>query len=157
MERIVRRDDKETHERNIREMAKFLDDDKPQLGIFWFNPEKFSLFGVSKKDAQECLDEHHNTYPKLHKTFWQKMHHRAVAKNEKDSIYYKEHNYTLIPRGKVFFEDGKYVVRVGDWFSGLNIEKFSELVQDEFNLPDDFEFAIDEHWDLGRGWSEEKF
>ena len=30
-----------------------------------------------------------------------------------------------------------------------------ELIEDEFNLPVDFEFVIDYHWDLGHGWSEE--
>ena len=138
-------------------MAKFFESDKPQLGIFWFNPIQFYLFGVSKMDADKCLEEGHHTYPKLHKTFWQKQHFRARAKNDTNSMYYDEHNYTMIPRGRVFIENGKYIVRVGDWINEINKEKFYELIQDEFNLPDDFEFEIDCHWNLGHGWSEEKF
>lgn len=147
----------ETHKKAINEMAKFFDSGKPQLGIFWFNPVQFSLFGVSKMDAEECLKEGHHTFPKLHKTFWQKQHFRALAKNETESMYYDEHNYTMIPRGRIFFENGKYIVRVGDWLNEIDREKFSELMEDEFNLPENFEFEIDIHWNLGHGWSEEKF
>ena len=157
MERKIRKADKESHDAAIKEMSKFFESEKPQLGIFWFNPEKWFLFGISKMDADECLSQNHNTYPKLHKTFWQKQHYRARARDDKDSMYYEEHNYTMIPRGRIFYIDGKYIVKVGDWFEGLDVQRFSDLVQDEFNLPDDFEFELDEHWNLGRGWSEEKF
>lgn len=108
-------------------------------------------------DADQCLAENHHTYPKLHKTFWQKQHFRAKAKNDTESIYFGEHNYTLIPRGRIFLVKDIYIVKVGDWFNNLDKERFAELIQDEFNLPDDFQFEIDEHWNLGRGWSEEKF
>ena len=37
----------------------------------------------------------------------------------------------------------------------MNAEKLHELIEDEFNLPVDFEFVVDYHWDLGHGWSEE--
>lgn len=148
---------KEDHKKAIEEMANFFESDEPQLGIFWFNPKKFYLFGVSKKDAKDCLDEGHHTYPKLLKTFWQKQHHRARAKNDTDSIYFEESNYTLIPRGRIFLYDKKFIVKVGSWIKDLDLERFTELIQDEFNLPDNFKFEIDEHWDLGHGWSEEKF
>lgn len=157
MDRIIKKADKKSHDEAIKEMSKFFDSEKPQLGIFWFNPEKWFLFGVSKMDADQCLAENHHTYPKLHKTFWQKQHFRAKAKNDTESIYYGEHNYTLIPRGRIFFVKDIYIVKVGDWFNNLDPERFAELIQDEFNLPDDFQFEIDEHWNLGRGWSEEKF
>ena len=138
-------------------MKKFFESDAPQLGIFWFNPASFSLFGVSKMDAKQCVSEGHLTYPKLHKTFWQKQHFRAKAKNDISSLYFEEHNYTMIPRGRVFLMDGKYTVKVGDWINEIDQQRFYELIQDEFNLPDDFTFEIDEHWNLGHGWSEEKF
>ena len=139
-------------------MSRYFESDSPQLGIFWFNPVQFSLFGVSKLDAEECLAMGHLTYPKLHKTFWQKMHHRARAKGDTASMYYEEHNYTMIPRGRIFYDDGTYVVKVGDWHKDVDAEKFSELIQDEFNLPEDkMTIDYDHHWDLGHGWSEEKF
>lgn len=157
MERKIKKADAKSHDFAIDEMKKFFESEKPQLGIFWFNPQKWFLFGVGKMDAEECLSQNHHTYPKLHKTFWQKQYHRARAKGDVDSLYYDEHNYTMVPKGRIFFIDGKYKVNVGAWINDLDIDKFSELIQDEFNLPDDFEFEIDEHWNLGHGWSEEKF
>ena len=157
MDRKIKRSDKASHDAAIDEMRKFFENEKPQLGIFWFNPVKWFLFGVGKMDAEECLAQNHITYPKLHQTFWQKQHFRARAKNDTESMYYEEHNYTMIPRGRIFYIDGTYIVKVGEWINDLDIEKFSELIQDEFNLPDDFQFEIDEHWNLGHGWSEEKF
>lgn len=154
---IVKRASQESHEEAIKEMSHFFENDKPQLGIFWFNPSKFFLFGVNKMDAEQCLAEGHHTFPKLHKTFWQKQHHRARAKNDTESMYFDEYNYTMIPTGRLFYIDNKYIVKVGDWINDLDLIRFTELIQDEFNLPDDFEFEIDEHWNLGHGWSEEKF
>lgn len=147
----------QSHDNAIKEMAKFFESDKPQLGIFWFNPEKNFLFGVSKMDADECIAEGHHTYPKLHKTFWQKQHFRARAKNDTSSLYYDEHNYTMIPRGRIFLINNTFIVKVGDWFNNIDQDRFAELIQDEFNLPDDFIFEFDHHWNLGHGWSEEKF
>lgn len=138
-------------------MSKFFESDKPQLGIFWFNPVSFQLFGVLKMDAEECLAEGHLTYPKLHKTFWQKQHYRALAKGDESSLYYKEQNYTLIPRGKIFYNEGNFIVKVGEWINDIDRDRFEELIQDEFNLPSDLQLEIDYHWNLGHGWSEEKF
>lgn len=157
MDRIIKRADAESHKAAIDEMKNFFESNKPQLGIFWFNPVGMFLFGVGKMDADACLAENHNTYPKLHKTFWQKQHHRARAKNDVESMYFEEHNYTMIPRGRLFYIDGKFIVKVGEWINDVDLAQFSELIQDEFNLPDDFQFEIDEHWNLGHGWSEEKF
>lgn len=141
----VNKASKESHDRSIREMSKFFESDRPKLGIFWFNPTTFSLFGVSKEDADVCIAEGHSTYPKLHKTFWQKQHHRARAKGDVSSLYYEEHNYTMIPRGRVFFENEAYIVRVGEWLNEIDKDRFYELIQDEFSLPDDYIFEIDEH------------
>ena len=147
-----------SHDEVIKEMSKFFESEKPQLGIFWFNPVTYQLFGVLKKDADECLAEGHLTYPKLHKTFWQKQHNRARAKNDTTSLYYDEHNYTMVPRGRLFYDNGNYVVKVGDWYDQIDKQRFSELIEDEFNLtPDKLRFEHDIHWDLGHGWSEEKF
>ena len=55
-------------------------------------------------------------------------------------------------------------VAVGSWIEGkihnevvLDPEFVRELIIDEFNLPDDVEFKVDEHWNIGHGWSEDKF
>lgn len=82
-----------------------------------------------------------------------KSHEAAI--NEMKKFF--ESEKPMIPRGRIFYNAGTYIVKVGDWINEIDNEKFSELIQDEFNLPDDFQFEIDEHWNLGHGWSEEKF
>ena len=105
------------------------------------------------------------TIHKLHKNYWAKQHHRAKAKGDINSIFYIENNYTQIPRGRVFVRpDGSIYVAVGQWFKGevngkkvVDQVKVRELIADEFNLDDDFEVMFDEHWDIGHGWSVDKF
>ena len=153
------------HNDVINLMKGFMDNEKPKVGIFWYNYADNTLFGVEKGDAELYTDQGNIiTYPKLHKTYWQKQHHRAVAKNEENSIFYKEHNYTLIPRGRIFLEGDVFYVNVGSWINGevnglncIDKDKLRELIVDEFNLPDDFIFRVDHHWDIGHGWSEERF
>jgi|GEM_PF-7029934 len=59
---------------------------------------------------------------------------------------------------------GSLYVTVGNWTNeeingqingqqAVNTDKFrEELLIDEFNLPEDFPFVIDKHWDIGHGW-----
>lgn len=142
----------------------FFDDGKPQVGIFWYDYKHNSLFGVMKDDAEKYIREKgYGTISKLHKTYWKKHHFRAVSQKDTSSIFYNETNYTLIPRGRIFVkDDGTLFVMVGEWINGyinnqkvINNEKLRELLIDEFNLPEDFKFKIDYHWDIGHGWSEE--
>ncbi len=155
-------EDNGKHNDLVNDMLGFFDDGKPKVGIFWYNPFDNILFGVMKDDAEKYERAGGwGTLPKLHKTYWQKQHHRAVTKGMTDSVFYKEQNYTLIPRGRVFVEDGRFFVAVGDWIEGtvkglemIDKDKVRELIEDEFNIPD-FEFYRDYHWDIGHGWSEE--
>lgn len=164
-EDIASKTDAGQHRAAIDLMRRFMDDGRPKLGIFWYDYVGNVLFGVEKGDARLYSSQGRlSTYPKLHKTFWQKMHHKAVASGDKDSIFFNEHDYTQIPRGRVFLEDGVYYVNVGEWINGfingkkcIDAGKLRELVIDEFNLPEDFEFRQDEHWDIGHGWSEVQF
>lgn len=148
----------EEHQSLVGSMAPFLDNGKPKLGIFWYDAANQSLFGVEKIDAEQATFVNGRaTISKLHKTYWQKQHHRAEAKGDTRSIFYQEHNYTLIPRGSVFLDEktDHFHVCVGSWLHQVDAEKLHELIEDEFNLPIDFEFVEDYHWDLGHGWSEE--
>lgn len=156
--------DGDEHRSIIDSMAPFIDNGKPKLGIFWYDVVNQSLFGVEKMDAdQATFVNGRATIPLLPQTYWQKQHHRAEAKGDTSSIFYQEHNYTLIPRGRVFLEEAtdRFYVCVGSWLNDgvgvktVDAEKLHELLEDEFNLPVDFEFVIDYHWDLGHGWSEE--
>lgn len=152
------------HSELIDTMKPFLDE-RPQVGIFWYDYQNNRLFGVKKVDAEDCIKKiGDGTIGKLHKSYWQKEHYRAIQKNETNSIFYNEKNYTLIPRGRLFVKpNGDIFAAVGEWFNGyingqkvINTQNVRELIADEFNLDDDFEVKIDHHWDIGRGWSEER-
>lgn len=153
------------HSDAVNLMKGFMDNGKPKVGIFWYNYADNILFGVEKGDVELYTNQGNIiTYPKLHKTYWQKQHHRAIVKGDINSIFYKEHNYTLIPRGRIFLEGETFYVNVGSWINGevngqncIDKEKLRELIIDEFNLPDNFIFRIDYHWNIGHGWSEERF
>ena len=147
----------DSHKEMINLMRNFFDDGKPQVGIFWLDYVHNTLFGVQKDDAEKYIEDYGvGTLPELHRTYWQKQHHRAVTKQDIKSIFYIESNYKLIPRGQVFVRpDGRVYVAVGHWINGeidgqhvVDQQKVREIIADEFNLPDDFEIVIDEHWDI---------
>ena len=50
---------------------------------------------------------------------------------------------------------GNFIVKVGSWYEPYEAE-LRELVEDAFNLPDDFVFEIGKHWELGHGWNEDQ-
>lgn len=150
------------HQAMMDAMSPYLDNGKPKVGIFWYDVGNRVLFGVEKDDAEKYIPKVGvGTLGKLHKSYWQKQHHRAIAKRLEDSIFFTESNYTKIPRGRVFVRpDGACFVAVGKWFDGtidgrklFDTQQVRELIADEFNLPDNFEAVYDEHWDLGHGWS----
>ncbi len=146
------------HRELVDVMRGFMDNGKPKLGIFWYNTALGTLFGIEKEDADNVpFVNGKATTGKLHKTFWQKQHHRAEAKGDTASIYYSEHNYTMIPRGRIFLDEATnhFYVCVGHWLNDIDQEHFREVLEDEFNLPTNFDLVIDHHWDLGHGWSEE--
>ena len=74
-----------------------------------------------------------------------------MAKGKTTSVYYQD--YTRIPRGRIFYDNGKFIVKVGSWYK-QHEEELRELVADAFNLPDDFVFEIGRHWELEHGWDE---
>lgn len=146
------------HQSLVDAMIGYMDNGKPKVGIFWYDMANGSLFGVEKMDAEQAVFVNGKaTIGKLHKTYWQKQHHRAEAKGDTSSIFYAEHNYTMIPRGRIFLDEAtdRFYVCVGHWLNDIDQEHFREVLEDEFNLPPDFDLVIDIHWDLGHGWSEE--
>ena len=54
-----------------------------------------------------------------------------------------------------FYDKGNFIVKVGSWYEPYEAE-LRELVEDAFNLPDDFVFEIGKHWELGHGWNEDQ-
>ena len=127
---------------------------EPMVGIFWYLPEEHRLFEVYASSlSQSKMVNGRTTYHKLHKTIWQAKKCRDRAKGKGNSVYYQD--YTQIPRGRVFYDKGNFIVKVGSWYEPYEAE-LRELVEDAFNLPDDFVFEIGKHWELGHGWNEDQ-
>ena len=127
--------DKKSHDAQIADMSNF-DAQMPCIGIFWYDMEDKSFFGVEKSELTPKMVEEAAekglpfiNYPKLHRQIWAKEFFRAQAKHE----------------------ETKFKGRVGHWAEPI-IDELTELIEIEFSLPY-FEFVYDEHWDLGHGWS----
>ncbi len=132
-----------------------LDEPMPQVGIFWFDPQDKSFYGVRKqeitpKQVEEAADNGlpFINYPQLHRNVWAKEYFRAQATGEETKF---KGDYTQIPRGRVTWTINKFIVFVGQWAKPIESE-LSRMIEQEFALPY-FEFVYDEHWDLGHGWS----
>ena len=127
------------------------DEPMPSVGIFWYDPEDHTLFGVRKKEltpreVEEAAEKGKPfiNYPHLHRQVWAKEYFRAQAKNLNTKF---KGDYTLIPRGRVTWTINKFIVLVGHWAEPIQ-EELTELLGNEFSLPY-FEFVYDEHCDLG--------
>ena len=130
--------------------------DDPYVGIFWYDIENQELFGVYSVLAEDAdyyysdvFKARAKTCKRLHNDLWKK----GVSKN-KDRRF--KEKYTDVPKGSVFeVENRGFVVCVGKWINDYPEAKDEILY--EFQLPDNTEFVIDSHWDLGHGWSDKKF
>ena len=72
---------KKEHDDMIDVMSKFYDDETPKVGISWYDIKNKVLFGVEKDDAEKYIEDIGvGTLHKLHRTYWSKKHHRAIAK-----------------------------------------------------------------------------
>lgn len=114
---------------------KSFDEQMPCVGIFWYDPEEHSFFGVHKKEVTP------------------KMVEEARFKGV-DVINYPikfAGDYTQVLRGRVSWNVNKFIVQVGKWAEPVQ-DELTELLEQEFSLQY-FEFVYDHHWDLGHGWS----
>lgn len=124
-----------------------------EVGIFWYDPKRQELFGVKSASVDDVAWYHSSLFNKdvktckpLHYKVWEKEHYRG-----KDVRF--NGDYTLVPRGRIFYiKDEGFVVVVGEWIN--NYPEAKDEILYEFNLPDDTEFRIDSHWNLGHGWSD---
>ena len=125
----------------------------PKVGIFWYDSNNHELFGVRSANVEDVRPYTSNlfgaevkTCTPLHYKVWDKEYYR-----KKDKRF--SGDYTLVPRGRVFYVDGSgFVVIVGSWINDYPEAK-AEIIE-EFDLPEDIEFQIDSHWDIGHGWSD---
>ena len=105
---------------------KSFDEQMPCVGIFWYDPEEHSFFGVHKKEVTP------------------KMVEEARAKGV-DVINYPikfTGDYTHVLRGRVAWNVNKFIVLVGHWAEPVQ-EELSQLIEDTFHLPY-FEFVYDQ-------------
>ena len=124
---------------------------KPCAGIFWYLPEEHDLFEVHSIPPPNEQEPY--TIPNLHKDVWEKQKYRARARGEVGSIYYKD--YTKIPRGRVYYNKGKFTVAVGSWYKKYE-EELTNLLKDYFDL-EEFDFEVIEYFELGHNGGEEEF
>lgn len=121
------------HAAQMADMKSF-DEPMPSVGIFWYDPEDHTLFGVRKKELtpREVEDAAEKGMPFINLS--------EVFKRDGSR-----------KGGCVVWNVDKFVIKVGHWAEPIQ-EELSELIEKEFALPY-FEFVYDEHWDLGHGWS----
>jgi len=142
-----------SREEAMAEMLQYFDK-KAEVGLFWYHPIDEELIEVHSMPVTS-LKEGELTFPKLHKDIWAKLHYRAKERKKKglsyESIYLLD--YTKVPRGRIFFNEGKFYIFVGSWIT----EKIKKMIIKQFNLKKcNVIFKIDFHWELGHGWSSEK-
>ena len=144
--------------RNVMDVMREFKDAAPSVGIFWIDEDTETLAGVQAaqvdfKSPTKGCEMHRNT----HKTYWQKQHARNLAlKNRglKHDEFFIQEDYTQIPRGIVFYDwdTEKFFVKVGFWYA--NFSWLRKAIVEEFDIPDNFEFQVDERWELGHEWLE---
>lgn len=127
--------------------------DEPKVGIFWYDDKTDSLFGVNKSFAEELQYNSNGlkTVRILHKQWWQREKNKRLSKGEDIGIFSVD--YTQIPRGRIFqYKNGTFQLMCGSWIN----EHIIDLVKEEFDLQNiPLEIKIDEHWEIGHGWSED--
>lgn len=113
--------------------------DYPSVGIFWYNPETHSLFGVRKESVSPArieaaaLDGYpFIIYPETNEDVWK---HEAFPGD-----------YARTPRGRISWIVNQFVVLVGNWACPVQ-EELVELLKEEFSLPS-LELVYDGHWDV---------
>ena len=114
------------------------DEPMPSVGIFWYDPEDHTLFGVRKKEltpreVEEAADKGKPfiNYPHLHRQVWAKEYFKAQAKHLETKF---KGDYTQIPRGRVAWTIDKFIVLVGNWAEPIQ-DELTELIEKEFALP----------------------
>lgn len=125
-----------------------LDEPMPQVGIFWFDPNDHTFFGVRKqeltpKQVEEFAAKGVRT---IDITAFNPNIDEIISPRPK-----RESGERVLPRGRVAWNINKFIVFVGQWAKPIETE-LTQMIEQEFALPY-FEFVYDYHWDLGHGWS----
>ena len=98
---------------------KSFDEQMPCVGIFWYDMETKSFFGVRKKEITPKMVEEAAekgvpfiNYPHLHRQVWMKEYFKAQAKHVPTKF---SGDYTQVPRVRVTWNIDKFIVLVGHW------------------------------------------
>lgn len=117
----------------------FMIDESSAVGIFWYNAETRSLFGVRKESvSRERMESAARDgfpfiiYPETNEEVWQQEQFPG--------------DYARTPRGRVSWIVNKFVVLVGSWVRPIQGE-LTALLQSEFSLPS-LDLVFDRHWDV---------
>ena len=154
-EKVKKRESDETNAAIEVMIESFNEQNEPMVGPFWYDPERKEVYGQVVALAKDRPFYYSPSWKKevrtgsaLHKSIWEREYFR-----HKDRRF--SGDYTLRPRGRVFeFKDEGFKVFIGEWINQYPEAK--EEILYEFQLPKDHtEFVIDEHWDIGHGWSQE--
>ena len=96
------------HNAQMADMKAF-DEQMPSVGIFWYDTQEHTLFGVCKKEltpreVEEAADNGvpFINYPKLHRQVWAKEYFRAQAQH-KDTKF--KGDYTQVPHFEFVYDE----------------------------------------------------
>ena len=106
----------------MRENGRF--QDNPQVGMFWYSPQRNRLVGVHSAYASELSfnAKGRKTMQVLQHKVWPDVREDAIANGSNDKIW-SEEDYTQIPRGRIFQikvpnSDVEYFeILVGSWIN----------------------------------------
>ena len=123
-----------SHKAQMDDMRSF-DEAMPSVGIFWYDPEDHTLFGVRKKEltpreVEEAAEKGKPfiNYPHLHRQVWAKEYFRAQAK------HYETNSRVIIqiPRGRVAWTIDKFIVLVCHWAEPIQ-DELTDLIEKAFS------------------------
>ena len=137
----------EKHESLVAAMEGFAESHEPQIGIFWLDTDECDLFGIFKTEAAKVRPD------RLGRRIFGKEHFKELAQKGIAERFVGD--YTMIPRGRVNQEGEEFVVYVGSWIDELE-PMLTPLINCYFNITD-FRYEKDIHWELGHGFSGDKF
>ena len=125
---------------------------EPKVGIFWIDKENlpFEVHSVPVSQGFQTTDNL-ITIGILHKNVWKEEYNDRKYHHKEIGIYAAP--YSDIRRGRIFFNKTKnqYEIMTGSWVTD---EILAEIIR-KFNLPKNSVNIIDEHWEIGHGYSDE--
>lgn len=136
-------------------MEQSLVEGQGQVGIFWYNRARNELFGVYKESpwgkAVNCGGGLVSC-TLLHKNLWKKEFNKQKFTTGQGPYI---GDYKDKPRGRIFFDPSRkhFIVCVGSWIS--EYPDAIDVIVQEFGLEnEDYEFTIQEHWEIGMGYGD---